>query len=238
MKIMDIHSHILPAVDDGARSADVSVKLLEMMKEQGITHVIATPHFDASVHNIEDFNDVVAASKKELDEATKGMELPKVILGSEVYYFSGIGKSQGVKQLSLGGSKYILLELQNAPIEKSVIDDITSLNYNIGLTPIIAHIERYAGEKGFKELLKLINNGTAYAQVNAQSVIDAPFKRIAQKLIKKGYISFIATDSHSVETRPPYMKQALDYISKAFGRSYMHAFVDNSARLCEEIIGE
>ena len=88
---MDIHSHILPSVDDGASNIEESVELLNMMKSQGITDVIATPHFDASVNNIDDFKVAVSSSLLALNEEIKDMNLPNVYLGSEVYYFRGIG---------------------------------------------------------------------------------------------------------------------------------------------------
>ena len=66
MRLMDIHSHILPGVDDGAKDVETAVRLLEMIKEQGITDVIATPHFDASVDNMEEHLQRVEDAKQEL----------------------------------------------------------------------------------------------------------------------------------------------------------------------------
>ncbi|MCQ2440849.1 MAG: hypothetical protein MJ076_02990 [Clostridia bacterium] len=235
MHLLDIHSHILPAVDDGARDIKTSIELLKMMKNQGITDVIATPHFDASVHNIDDFHSVVASAKEELDREKTGLDLPDVLIGSEVFYFRGIGKSYGIKSLSLANSNYLLLELQNVPIDDFVIKDINGLVYDLGLTPIFAHIERYAGEKGFKKILDLISYGVCYAQVNAASVIEPPFKRTAYKLIKKGYVSFIATDSHSPLQRPPMMDKALEEIDKTFDRRTVNMFVENSEELYNKI---
>lgn len=236
MHLLDIHSHILPAVDDGARDVKTSIELLKMMKKQGITDVIATPHFDASIHNIDDFYSVVKLAKEELDREKSGLDLPNVLIGSEVFYFRGIGKSYGIKSLSLANSNYLLLELQNAPIDDFVIKDINGMVYDLGLTPIFAHIERYAGEKGFKRLLELISYGVCYAQVNSASLIEPPFKRTAYKLIKKGYVSFIATDSHSPLQRPPMMDKALEEIGREFGSKTVNTFVENSDVLYNKII--
>ena len=237
MKLLDIHSHILPAVDDGSPTVETSVKLLEMCKEQGITDIIATPHFDASIHNIEEFQYIVNEAYNELMEVWSE-ELPKVYIGSEVFYFKGIGKSQGIKALTLCKSRYILLELHNAPITKSVLQDITDLQETLGLIPIIAHIERYADEKGFKDLLKLLASGGGYAQINAASVLSAPYKRPAIKLMKQGHISFIATDTHSVKRRPPMMREALDAVATLFGEDYKTMFIKNTEYLYNKMIGE
>lgn len=235
MVLMDIHSHILPAVDDGAQNLETSIKLLEMMKEQGITDVIATPHFYADTENMEDFKHNVGNAYAVLNDAVKDMNLPKVHLGSEVYYFDGIGKSEGIKQLTLGSSKYILLELQSRAIDKTVLENINGIIYGLGLIPVFAHIERYAEEKDFKNLFKYIDSNNAYAQVNSSSVLFSPYKHIVRKLMKSGRISFIATDTHSPEHRPPMMRAALDEVKRCFGNDYVNTLIKNTEYLYEQI---
>lgn len=235
MRLVDIHSHILPGVDDGSPDIETSLKLLEMCKEQGITDIIATPHFDASVNNTEEFEYIVAQALNELNAAA-GDDLPKIYTGCEVYYFKGIGKSQGIKSLTLCGSRYILLELPNMTIDSTVLKDITDLSEVLGLIPIIAHIERYSDEKGFKDLLKLISKGVIYAQINAPSLLGAPYKHTVIKLIKNGMISFIASDTHSVKLRPPMLKEALDVVGKKFGDEFREMFVKNTDYIYRHII--
>lgn len=236
MGIFDIHSHILPDVDDGAKDLETSLELLSMCKQQGITHIAATPHFDASRDNIEDYKKLVAFSYKTLEEASQGKELPQVILGSEVLYFRGIGKSEGVFQLCIGGSRYLLLEFYDYEFSKQVCEDITALRENIGIIPIIAHIERYTGFHRFKDLLKLVKNGVCYAQINASAVMSKAYRKQVVKLIREGYVSFVATDTHSVLKRPPEMTRALDEISQIFGERKRDIFIENSQFLLREIL--
>ena len=233
--MLDIHSHILPAIDDGAKNVETSVQLLKLMRDQGITHVITTPHFDLISQNVDDFRKKVSHAYKELDAACENLDLPKVGVGSEVFYFPGIGKSETVYDLTLCGSKYILLELPNEKISNDILADIEHLRHRLNLIPIIAHIERYSSELGFKKLLKLVAEGEAYAQINAASLIDSPHKKTVLKLIKRGYISFIATDTHSLNKRPPKMGEALSEIERVFGSNYKNMFVHNSEKLCKEI---
>ncbi len=238
MKLIDIHSHILPCVDDGSKSIEMSVEMLRKCKEQGITDVIATPHFDAQYDNMETHSEKVNNAYNELCEAIKGEDLPRVHIGAEVYYFSGIGKSYGARKLALANSQYILLELPHINFDSTVIKDIENISDIVGLTPIIAHIERYASQRGFKKLLGLIESGTVLAQINATSVFMAPFRRVALKLIKKGYISFVATDTHSLDTRPPMMEEALNEIEKQLGSHRKRLLLKNSDRLYNDIFGE
>lgn len=230
MRLVDIHSHILPGVDDGAHNAEVSVKILEMMKEQGITDVLATPHFDASQCSIEEFNADIESAVKTLSDFTYGRELPEVYVGCEVYYFPGISKSSGIKQLTLNGSKFLLLELcYGQAITDRVLNEIIDVYNKFGIVPIIAHIERYHKEKGFKRLLDLIRHRVCIAQINSASLMDKqPYKKICLKLLKQGYISFIATDAHSVKLRPPLMDKALEAVKNNLGQDYVDMLLKNS----------
>lgn len=227
MNIIDIHSHILPHIDDGAQSIEESIELLKMMKAQGITDVIATPHFIASEHNLEEFLYSVDLSFKKLLAATHGLDLPRIYLGSEVYYFSNIGKSQSIEILGLNKQRFLLLELNYTDIGPSVIKNITRIRTDLELIPIIAHIERYSKFKGFKKLLKLVEDGVCLAQLNASSLFLPSIRKAALKLIKKNYITFIATDTHSVKSRPPMLNEALALIEDTLGKSYSDKLLQN-----------
>ena len=126
MKIFDIHSHILPGVDDGPTEIETSLQLLSSMKEQGITDVIATPHFFATHENLEEYISKVNSAYTLLKEESKHKDLPNIYLCSEVFYFSGMGKINSVKSLSLCNSKYILLELPFCPITDNIINALTA----------------------------------------------------------------------------------------------------------------
>ena len=135
MSLIDIHSHILPRIDDGAKDTQEATELLKLMREQGITSVIATPHFIASEHNLQDFISDITRAKEKLDAVVKEQGLPSVYLGSEVYYFSGIGSSKAISHLCLNNSKYLLLELPFCDIGKHILDDIITLIFeNVILT--------------------------------------------------------------------------------------------------------
>lgn len=233
MQLADIHSHILPEVDDGAESVEMSLSLLKEMQKQGITDVIATPHFYADEINLDEFKESVNTAITRLN-AVKDSNLPNIHLGAEVLYFKGIGSAAIIEDLTIKGTDYLLLELSGAPIGKSVIDDILAL-VNSGIVPILAHIERYAHCSGFKGILNMIADELILAQINAESLTKSPYYRTAIKLIKKGYVTFIATDSHNLTDRPPKMAEALGEIERVFGRRRKNMFIENSQRLLDEI---
>lgn len=236
MNYLDIHSHILPAVDDGANDIETAIELLEISKKQGVTHIIATPHFYPDTDSAADFAEQIDKAYKSLNNAVWGKELPKVYLGCELHYFSGIGRSKSLRQFAIRGTNYILLELQyGADITNAVLQDITDIYEHSGLMPILAHIERYSKLKGYKKLLKLIAEGGALAQINAESVTSKSYGKSVEKLIKSGVVSFLASDTHSLHARPPLIEDALTHITEHLGKSAATRLIIKSNKLLDEI---
>lgn len=236
MTYLDIHAHILPDIDDGARDVETAVSLLEEMKAQGITHVIATPHFYPDTDNAEEFAELACQRYGELKKEIENKELPSIFLGCELRYFSGIGKSRAIRQFAMSGTDYLLVELPyGAPITKIVLQDIIDIRERQGLIPIMAHIERYAKVPGYKKLLKLISEGYALAHINAGGILSKETSRVCEKLVKKGLVSFMASDTHSLISRPPQIKEALDFITDRLGKSASNRLVIKSNQLLEEL---
>ena len=236
MTYLDIHAHILPSVDDGAKDMETTVALLQMLKAQGVTDVIATPHFYPNEENLEDFVTRATKAYDDLKQEIKDSDLPNVYLGCELRYFGGMGKSEAIKQFTINRTNYLLLELPyGAPITKLVLQDIIDINERLGVIPILAHIERYSKVKGYKKLLKLISGGYALAHVNASAVLSKEEYKACIKLIKGGYVSYLASDTHSLHRRPPQIKAALDLISEKLGKSVSNRFIYKSNQLLEEL---
>lgn len=208
--------------------------MLSAMRLQGITDVIATPHFYPLDDTFEDYKLRVTAAYNSLLKETAGKELPNIYLGSEVLYYRYIGSSESVFGLTLNNSRYLLLELTDECICKEFFEDMENLYNKLGITPIIAHLERYCRAPNYKKLLKYIKNSAILAQINASSLFSQS-RKAAEKLIKGGYVNFIATDAHSVIRRPPLMKQALAEIAESLGSEYASGFIRNSQILLEQI---
>ncbi len=232
----DIHSHILPDVDDGAKNTEDAVALLKMMKKSGISTVLATPHFYPMETNFEEFLEITRKAYDGLLKEIKGKKLPQVYLGCEMLYYKGIGNSEVLGQLCLNRSKYLLLELANGDITPALFEDITGLKEK-GIIPIIAHIERYAFDRNFKKLLSFLKENDIPIQINAVSFLIPPLKRVIKMLFKAELFCVVATDTHSVYDRPPFMKEALSAVRDTFGKGYRIRLTKNATRLYDEIVG-
>lgn len=234
--MLDIHSHIIPMVDDGAADIDESLALLKRLKEQGITDVIATPHFDANADNADTFFELISHNYNQMQKVVKGKDLPRLHLGCETRFFFGMGKSERLQEFTLASSDYLLLELSAfAPITKAVIGEIIELSETLGIMPIIAHIERYVHLRGFKNLLKLVSEEKILTQMNAQSLVLEPISKVCIKLIKDGFVTFLASDCHTIDKRPPEFDRAFEIIERECGPAYAQALKNNSQQLQEEI---
>ncbi|MBQ3547896.1 MAG: hypothetical protein IJA44_05435 [Clostridia bacterium] len=230
--LLDIHSHILPAVDDGAKDIEDSIMLLEMMRSQGITHVIATPHFYPNNDTLEDFKSRVADAQLLLNK--KKITTPEIVIGCELFYFTGISQSDLINEFTIANSKYILLEPSPFLINKTLMSEILYLKNELGLVPIIPHIERYHKSIGFKDFLKFVKQNNILCQVNAGSFFDKHYNRILNKLFKLGVITFVATDTHSLE-RPPLLANALNEIEIRFSKDEKQRILTNLEALLSEI---
>ena len=162
MGLIDIHSHILPGVDDGAKNLEDSIALLNQEKENGVSSVVLTPHFYPDIHTLEDYRQHCCQAFEELKNAIQSMELPEIFLGFEVQYFTGISKCHNLDLLCFNGTHYLLLELPFlTPLSHTMLDEVVKINRDLGITVIIAHIERYKDDKLFKKLLKIIDSQDA-----------------------------------------------------------------------------
>ena len=226
--MIDIHNHILFGVDDGAKSLEESLKMLKAAKKQGINTVIATPHFYSFDTDIDGFKTKVESNFKTLTQHTNGDDFPEIYLGYEVHYFNDIFKSDEIKSLTLNNSEFLLLELDHNEITNKVLNDIEELRWQLGVKPIIAHLERYSKCKGYSKLLSILDHENFFAQITADSLFINRFKKISLKLIKKNIVDFIASDAHNNAGRPFYLSKAYDFISEKIGKNTANKILSKS----------
>ncbi len=237
-RFVDIHTHMLPGVDDGAPDLEHAMELLRMAWEDGTGAVILTPHYRGRYRKNtpeqlrQAFDGLQQSVKKELPE----MEL---FLGSE----AGIERELTEKLLnrqvlSLNGGNYVLLEFHSDCTSKHVVEGILEL-LNCGYIPVIAHAERYDAFCNNKHLADEVIRLGALIQINAGSITgSAGFatKCCCARLLKKRNVHFIASDAHDTHERTPLLSQCYRRICKKYGEEYGAALFWENARamLAEE----
>ncbi|MBQ0110576.1 MAG: capsular polysaccharide biosynthesis protein [Oscillospiraceae bacterium] len=214
--MIDFHSHILPNIDDGSKSAEESLKLLRREKKQGIDLVAATPHFN--VHH----NNTVERFLRRRDEAWKKLQqedlsdMPKILLGAEVEYYYNISNLENLSSLCLENTNLLLLEMPFQKWSSLEINEVEKLSKHSDVIPVLAHVDRYLRFQDNDTLEKLLFNGVIF-QVNAEAFLSIFQRRKVMKMLDRGQIGFLGSDCHDIEHRPPCMKEAMDVISKKHG---------------------
>lgn len=230
---LDIHSHIIPQVDDGAKDMTEALKLVKLCKKNNISDIIATPHFYPNEMGLEDFLKNADRHFEQLRERVQKIKEINIYKGCEILYFRGLGDVEEIQKLTLNNSKYLLIEIVSTDIKKHFFDDILSLKER-GFKPIIAHIERYHRFVGFRKLLKFVKEEKIAVQINASSVLSRHYKGVIKKLFNSSVFCVLATDTHSCLHRPPFMNEAMELVGEKIRKS----LIENSKLLYNEIIGD
>ncbi len=233
LRMIDIHSHILPGVDDGARNMEHARKILDIAYEEGIRGMIATPHYELGRNNTD-----VSDLYKLLEEVKK--ILPEdflIYLGHELLYYPGIIDALKLgTALTLNNTRYILVEYFPDTDFTEIYGSIRIFLME-GYIPIIAHSERYLCLlKKPDQVGELVEAG-AYIQINISSIssILHTLGRHCRKLLDRNWIHFLGTDTHGTKYRPPYVSKTLRSLEKDYGEAMINKLVwDNPARMLED----
>lgn len=212
---VDIHTHILPGVDDGAKNLEVSSKMLQIAYEQGVRAIIATPHYELGNQTTKD--NLMKAFEM-VEEEIKRLSLPmKLYLGNEIMYQEGcLAAVKEGRALTLAGSRYVLIEFGYEVSFKTIYRGMQQF-IQAGYYPIIAHVERYQAlykkENNINDLIEL----GCYIQMNGKSLMGGPFNALSswcKQLVKHGYVHFIASDCHNETERAPMLGDCIRRLKK------------------------
>lgn len=226
-----MHSHILPGVDDGCKTLENSLSLINRLLNNGVSNICLTPHYYTHHESIEDF-----VSRRQEAFELLAPAVPRGVglcLGAEVYVTACLFNNKDISSLCYGNSGYMLTEFPyTASFEGKSMDMLVRLCGNYGITPVIPHIERY--EKVFNNYGKLceLKEMGVLIQTNASSLQGFLRKNHILRLIDKGIIDILGTDAHSLEKgNPDAYPFACKQIEKRCGRQVLRKMQDKSAEI-------
>ena len=216
--IVDFHTHILPGIDDGSKNMQESIAMLECEAEQGISHIVATPHFYANHDHPKRFLERrERAEKLLLEEMEKYPNLPKISVGAEVYYFRGISEFEQLEQLKIAGTQCIMIEMPMTTWSKRMYGELEAIKNKHNLTPVIAHVDRYLGLFKNHEIMEHLAELPVYVQANANFFANRLTSGMAMKYLKNDQIHFLGSDCHNMTGRPPNLGNVIQRIEKKLG---------------------
>ncbi len=212
--MIDFHTHILPDIDDGSSNTHESVKMIEMLMDQGVKQIVLTPHFYAYRSSANEFLKDRESSLKKLSDALQekkhGVEL---FIGGEILYFEELWCIDDLKKFCIEGTNYILIELPFASWEHSVTESIQKLSSR-GVVPIIAHFDRYLKYKGNKSKLKQLVDSGALLQMGCEYLNHFLTRRKAVSFFRRGGVFLIGSDCHNVDSRSPDFGTSIAILKK------------------------
>ena len=220
--MIDIHNHVFPNIDDGSKSMEMSLNMLKYAHEQGVTDVVNTVHFQHPLflnidHSLENFKRIAKSLQSKLDEC----KIPiKIHLGSEVFYYDNLLKISKEPLVTMGGGKYMLIEFSPKNIPNSQKQTLFDLKMS-GITPIIAHPERYKlVQENFSIIYDWINAG-CLIQVDAGSLLGLlgeKAKKTSILIIKEKCCHILASDAHNDLNRNFCIKDAYNLVKNIIGK--------------------
>ena len=220
--MIDIHNHVLPNIDDGSKSVEMSLRMLKYAYEQGVTDVVNTVHFQHPLflhidHSIERFERIKSSLQSKLHDC----KIPiKIHLGSEVFYYDNLLKIINAPLTTMGFGKYMLIEFSPKNIPNSQKKTLFDLKIK-GITPIIAHPERYKlVQDNFSTIYDWINAG-CLIQVDAGSLLGLMGKKAKESsllIIKENCCHILASDAHNDSNRNFCIKEAYNYVKSIIGK--------------------
>ncbi|MGC2112785.1 MAG: CpsB/CapC family capsule biosynthesis tyrosine phosphatase [Candidatus Korobacteraceae bacterium] len=222
--MVDIHCHILPGIDDGSKSWEMTAEMCRMAVEDGITHIVATPHSnDVYSYNRERYTEMLG----QLHDAANGKL--SFSLGCDFHFsYDNIRDAMNhPRRYTIGDSQYLLIEFSDYGIPPSVKQDVFALS-SCGMVPIITHPERNQPLlKNPDMVLKLVDAG-CLVQVTANAVTGAwgpQSKKMVSWLLKREAVHVIASDAHDPVHRKPIMSEARNAVAEIAGAEVAEALV-------------
>ena len=231
--MIDIHAHVLPGIDDGAKDMAESLALLQLAVDDGITRMVVTPHLHLG--RFENREPVIKTAFAELKRAAKDSNIDiELAYAAEVRLDSEILTLIATHELPLYGEyddqRYMLLELPHSHIPAGS-DMLVKYLKKMNITPVIAHPERN------RDLLKSPDKIAPFVRLGCwfqltASSIDGGFgpdcQALALHYLKQDIIQVVASDTHSVKRRPPKLSSARATVAQQFGEQRaVRLFVDN-----------
>lgn len=230
-ELTDLHCHLLPKMDDGARDVENSLKLIEAAYESGIKQIMLTSHFDCEKSGIQNY---VEKREKALNEVSECLlkKHPdwtdlRLKLGAEVNYSPSLVQYD-LKPLCMEGTAYLLMELPSDNLP-AYFDSTIQKMIMRGIIPIIAHVERYRYIiQNPVMLCDWIDDGIII-QMNAESFLKKNKNlNLYFNLVKWNLVHVIASDAHSLHRRPVNLNDGLEAINKKLGAQCWERLIENS----------
>ncbi len=226
--MIDCHSHIIPNIDDGPETVEMSMEMLKQSAKYGVTDIISTSHcYPRYAQSIDHFLDKRESGfellAKEIEKSD--IALPRIHLASEVNMITDIAEFKHISKLCIENTKYILIEMPYTPWKDWMFDTVYRLTL-MGMKPIMAHIDRFLFQE--QSLLSTLFELDVLYQVNAELFLTKSISKFADDLLLSGHAHLLGSDMHNLSDRKTTMNMAYEKIVKRYGTACIDYFNENA----------
>ncbi|MBD8946385.1 MAG: hypothetical protein EGR97_03565 [Clostridiales bacterium] len=229
--LIDLHSHYLPGIDDGAKNVGESIKMLSDSFRQGVRLSVATPH--CTIHRSEDIERFLKIREQSIEQLNfekekKNVRLPGQLYGAEIYLDNNINIYSDIEKLCIGETNLLLVEFPLEKYNHACADWLHSLNL-MGIRPVVAHIDRYMF---WQEMLNDFQGLDIVYQINAARFLSFSGRRFIKKLLKYHLFYIVSSDMHNMQNRSCNMSDAYKKAEKWLGKkTALKLFQTNAKKL-------
>ena len=233
MKLCDLHTHVLPGVDDGADTLDCALQMLENAAASDVSILAVTPHCGGIFGNILDEN--LQARFRQLQQAARDIPV-ELVLGGEARVDDQFLPLLAQKKLpTIGGSRYLLTEF--APDEREFSPTLEAI-LELGYIPLIAHPERYIAVcKNPQIVLPWLDMG-CHLQLTGGSILGEHGKTVQRTsafLLQSDLVACVASDAHGLHRRSNFLMPVYDHLSVQYSKHYAACLLHhNPLAICRD----
>ena len=231
-KRIDFHTHILPEMDDGSISVEMSKQMIQTLRRQGVFCIVLTPHFYPLSDNHKHFM-AKRKARMELLKSNFQQEIPLLLTGAEVQYFEGITAMRDLPQMRIEKSPALMIEMPMCKWSGRIISDIKELYSSREYQVILAHAERYLPFGNLSSIRELVECGVKI-QISAGAFTGVFKSRQVLKMLDDGLVHILGSDCHNMTSRPPNLSQAYEFIEGKRGKGAVQKIMNHGIQLLSE----
>lgn len=229
--LVEMHAHILPEMDDGSKSVEMSLAMLQKLAEMGVTAVCATSHYYTRENSITMYLERRAMALKKLRSAIpEGSGLPRILPAAEVAYFRGL-EAHHPERLCIENTRTLMLEMPFSEWTDQQVEAVTVLSLDMHFDVVLVHPERFCFSRSNRRRLEELAKLPLALQVNAETLLHWRTRKQGLELLQLTSKPLLGSDCHDMDRRPPNLKGGRDTVLHKLGGEFLARMDENARQL-------
>lgn len=230
-KLIELHAHILPQMDDGSESVEMSLAMLQALAEMGVGTVCATSHYYARENSVTMYLARRAAALNALRSAIPaGSSLPRILPAAEAAYFRGMEEHQP-ERLCIENTRTLMLEMPFSEWTDQQVETVAVLSLDLHFNVVLVHPERFCFSSSNRRRLEELAKLPLALQVNADTLLRWGTRRQGLELLELTTTPLLGSDCHDMTKRPPNLKGGREMVRRKLGEAFLAQMDENARQL-------